>query len=135
MTGTELFEIPPAPENPVEYAATLRNEPILDTVRRAINNRHVMLAYQPVMYANDSTKPAFHEGLIRVLDQFQEVGVALRKSESLKYLEQSHCCGCPQRYTLEMRPTHKRHTYKPPNHSTASRLVGTVQTASQRTVN
>ena len=73
MTGTELFEIPPAPENPVEYAATLRNEPILDTVRRAINNRHVMLAYQPVMYANDPTKPAFHEGLIRVLDQFQEV--------------------------------------------------------------
>jgi len=73
MVGNELFEIPPAPENPVDYAATARNEPIIETVRRAINNRHVMLAYQPIVYANNPEKPAYYEGLIRVLDQFQEV--------------------------------------------------------------
>ena len=73
MVGNELFEIPPAPENPVDYAATVRNEPIIETVRRAINNRHVMLAYQPIVYANNPEKPAYYEGLIRVLDQFQEV--------------------------------------------------------------
>ena len=73
MVGTELFEIPPAPENPVDYAATVRDQPIIDTVRHAINNRHVMLAYQPIVYANNPEKPAYYEGLIRVLDQFQEV--------------------------------------------------------------
>ena len=73
MVGNELFEIPPAPDNPVDYAATVRHEPIIETVRRAINNRHVMLAYQPIVYANNPEKPAYYEGLIRVFDQFQEV--------------------------------------------------------------
>ncbi len=94
MTGTELFEIPPAPENPVEYAATIRDEPIIDTVRRAINNRHVMLAYQPVVYANDPEKIAYYEGLIRVLDKFQEVVEAKHFIPQVETMELGRILDC-----------------------------------------
>tara|TARA_R110002096_G_scaffold8802_3_gene35752 strand:+ start:4965 stop:5801 length:837 start_codon:yes stop_codon:yes gene_type:complete len=76
MPPLELFEIPSAPRNPLEYAASSRNEPILDTVRKAIKNKNVMLAYQPVVHSKYPDKPAFYEGLIRVLDSNQDIVAA-----------------------------------------------------------
>jgi EAL domain-containing protein (putative c-di-GMP-specific phosphodiesterase class I) len=76
MNTHDLFEIPAAPRNPLEYAASSKNQPILETVRTAIKNKNVMLAYQPVVHAKYPDKPAFYEGLIRVLDGNQQVVAA-----------------------------------------------------------
>lgn len=76
MQANDQYEIPSAPANPLDYAAAKQNEPILETVRKAIKNKNVMLAYQPVVHAKYPDKPAFYEGLIRVLDQTQQVVAA-----------------------------------------------------------
>ncbi|MFV0360045.1 EAL domain-containing protein [Tropicimonas sp.] len=41
---------------------------ILATVRRALDRRDVLLAYQPVVDARRPDRPAFFEGLLRVID-------------------------------------------------------------------
>ncbi|WP_136442111.1 EAL domain-containing protein [Pacificoceanicola onchidii] len=41
----------------------------MDMVRRAIEHRETMLAYQPVVQSADPGQVAFYEGLIRVLDE------------------------------------------------------------------
>jgi EAL domain-containing protein (putative c-di-GMP-specific phosphodiesterase class I) len=69
----DKFAIPNTPKNPLEYAAQIEKEPIIDIVRRAINAKHVMLAYQPVVQSKNPSKPAFYEGLIRVMDGLQQV--------------------------------------------------------------
>jgi EAL domain-containing protein (putative c-di-GMP-specific phosphodiesterase class I) len=76
MPTHDLFEIPKAPRNPLEYVASDRDEPILETVRKAIKNKNVMLAYQPVVHSKYPDKPAFYEGLIRVLDNNQNIVAA-----------------------------------------------------------
>ncbi|GAA4225631.1 EAL domain-containing protein (putative c-di-GMP-specific phosphodiesterase class I) [Sagittula marina] len=55
--------------NPLEYAVHARDAGTMDMVRRAIKHRQVVLAYQPVVQALQQDRPAFHEGLIRVLDE------------------------------------------------------------------
>lgn len=45
-----------------------RDRDTIQMVRRAVESRSVMLAYQPVMRADAPARPAFYEGLIRVLD-------------------------------------------------------------------
>ncbi len=42
---------------------------MLETVRDAITHKQTLLAYQPIVLAHDSNIIAFHEGLIRVLDE------------------------------------------------------------------
>ena len=76
MPHYDLFEIPTATKNPLEYAASSKSQPILGSVRNAIKNKHVMLAYKPVVHAKYPDKPAFYEGLIRVLDGAQQVVAA-----------------------------------------------------------
>lgn len=55
--------------NPLEKAVETRDKSTLTMVRDAVRHRHVMLAYQPVVTARNPSKPAFYEGLIRVLDE------------------------------------------------------------------
>ncbi|WP_435673777.1 EAL domain-containing protein [Neptunicoccus cionae] len=40
----------------------------IEMVRAAIKGRNVMLAYQPIVHSKNPTRPAYYEGLIRVLD-------------------------------------------------------------------
>ena len=40
----------------------------IEMVRAAIKSRNVMLAYQPIVHSKNPTRPAYYEGLIRVLD-------------------------------------------------------------------
>lgn len=56
-------------QNPLELALAKRDTAIIRTVREAIRHRQVMLAYQPVVRARRQESIAFHEGLIRVLDE------------------------------------------------------------------
>lgn len=54
--------------DPLSYAVMERDRNTIAMVERAIDRAEVMLAYQPVMLAGRPDRPAFFEGLIRVLD-------------------------------------------------------------------
>lgn len=61
-------DVPPGHESPLNYAATSRDAGVLKMVSDAIRHNEVILAYQPIVNVSDMKTPAFHEGLIRVLD-------------------------------------------------------------------
>ncbi|WP_108484946.1 EAL domain-containing protein [Oceaniglobus ichthyenteri] len=56
-------------ESPLSFAVSERDRDVLNTVERAVANGDVMLAYQPVVPAGRQDRPAFYEGLIRILDK------------------------------------------------------------------
>lgn len=55
--------------SPLSFAVAERDRNTMQMVRQAIASQEVMLAYQPVMQTARPDRPAFYEGLIRVLDQ------------------------------------------------------------------
>jgi EAL domain-containing protein (putative c-di-GMP-specific phosphodiesterase class I) len=55
-------------ESPLAAAIAARDSETMGMVRRAIHEKRMRLAYQPVVMATDPTRIAFHEGLIRVID-------------------------------------------------------------------
>lgn len=55
-------------ESPLAFAVAARDRATLSMVRSALEQRNVLLAFQPVMQARRAERPAFYEGLIRVLD-------------------------------------------------------------------
>ena len=61
--------IPEGQTSPLESAVHSRDGTTMDMVKEAIEHKQVRLAYQPVVSAKDTKKPAFYEGLIRVLDE------------------------------------------------------------------
>lgn len=60
---------PRAQRSPLAYAVETRDSSTLDMVRDAIAHKQVMLAYQPVVQAAHTKRPAFYEALVRVLDE------------------------------------------------------------------
>ena len=62
-----------SPISPLDYAQKKRKEPVIDTVTRAIARRNVLLAYQPIVHSSNPLKPAFYEGLIRIMDDTREI--------------------------------------------------------------
>lgn len=56
-------------DSPWSFAQEERTRLAVELVRRAIAGRRVMLAFQPVVQARDTTRIAFHEGLVRVMDE------------------------------------------------------------------
>lgn len=60
--------IDPEAPDPLSVAAAARRGETLAMVRRALERKDVMLAYQPVIHTGNPGSPAFYEGLIRVLD-------------------------------------------------------------------
>ncbi len=55
--------------SPLGVMISQQDRETMDMVREAIDLRRMRLAYQPVVLARDPERVAFHEGLIRVLDQ------------------------------------------------------------------
>ena len=55
--------------SPLSFAVSERDAQTLDMVKAAIASRNVLLAYQPVVQTARPDRPAFYEGLVRVLDQ------------------------------------------------------------------
>ncbi|MEL6206970.1 MAG: EAL domain-containing protein [Pseudomonadota bacterium] len=58
----------PGVGNPLDAAVAQRDADIIGMVRRALDRRDVILAYQAVVDARDTSRVAFYEGLLRVLD-------------------------------------------------------------------
>ncbi len=54
--------------SPLNYAIASRDKATLDMVADAIRHKNVLLAFQPIVQAASQERPAFYEGLIRVLD-------------------------------------------------------------------
>jgi len=54
--------------DPLTEAVVFRDTQILSMVRTAVEEKQVMLAYQPIVQTRDSARVAFYEGLIRVMD-------------------------------------------------------------------
>lgn len=55
--------------SPLDFAIAQRDKETLSMVRSAIVRQDVMLAFQPVVQTARPDRPAFYEGLIRVLDE------------------------------------------------------------------
>ncbi|QGX99952.1 EAL domain-containing protein [Roseovarius faecimaris] len=62
-------DIPAGHQDPLSYAVTARDRSTIEMVNQAVRHKQVMLAYQAVVPARDQSRPAFYEGLIRVLDE------------------------------------------------------------------
>ncbi|MBC7146269.1 MAG: EAL domain-containing protein [Thioclava marina] len=60
--------VSPDLDSPLSYAVAEQDRATISMVRRAIERRDVMLAYQPVIQTRRPEQPAFYEALIRVLD-------------------------------------------------------------------
>ncbi|MCP5085228.1 MAG: EAL domain-containing protein [Rhodobacteraceae bacterium] len=45
----------------------------MDMVRNAIDRKNIMLAFQPVVHSRNPTRPAFYEGLIRLLNEDRDI--------------------------------------------------------------
>ena len=63
-----MADLDPGTDSPLNFAVSSRDQDTLDMVQAAVYHRQTLLAFQPVMRADDFGKSAFHEGLIRVLD-------------------------------------------------------------------
>ncbi len=61
--------IDPAVESPLAFAVTQRDRDTLAMVRAALARKDVLLAFQPIVQAKRMTRVAFHEGLLRLLDE------------------------------------------------------------------
>lgn len=73
MSKTNEFYHSKNSNSPLDYALKKRTEPIIDTVIRAIERKNVLLAYQPIVHAKNPLKPAFYEGLIRIMDDTRDI--------------------------------------------------------------
>lgn len=62
------FASPGGAGNPLDAAVRERDRDILAMVRRSLDRKDVLLAYQPVVDARQTDRIAFFEGLIRVID-------------------------------------------------------------------
>uniref|UniRef100_UPI0039B85064 EAL domain-containing protein n=1 Tax=Albidovulum sp. TaxID=1872424 RepID=UPI0039B85064 len=59
----------PGQDSPLSAAVGLRDRDTLAMVARAVQRREVFLAFQPVVQAARQDRPAFYEGLIRLVDE------------------------------------------------------------------
>lgn len=54
--------------SPLDYAVAERDRAAVHLVRKAVETRNVVLAFQPVVQTAKTDRPAFYEGLIRIRD-------------------------------------------------------------------
>lgn len=66
---TERSDNPPAFGSPLDFAMDHQSRMTMATVRRAVARGDAVLAYQPVVQSDRPEQPAFHEGLIRIIDE------------------------------------------------------------------
>lgn len=72
--------------DPLAYVVTQQDRQVMAMVESALRSRRVRLAFQPVVLGHDPARVAFHEGLIRVLD---ESGRVIPARDFMAAVEQS----------------------------------------------
>ncbi|WP_147109131.1 EAL domain-containing protein [Tateyamaria sp. syn59] len=68
MKNKRFQNVPAGSENPLNAAVSARDRSTLSMVEQAVRHKQTLLAYQPVVIANDPGRVGFYEGLIRVMD-------------------------------------------------------------------
>lgn len=56
------------PRSPLDHAYSTHYHTTVQKVQKAIREKRVTLAYQPIVYAQETGQTAFYEGLLRVMD-------------------------------------------------------------------
>lgn len=87
-------DIPAGHDNPIAYAVSSRDRTVLDMVRQAVLHKQVLLAYQAVVPAGQQDRPAFYEGLIRVLDETGRVIPARDFIDAIEVTETGRIIDC-----------------------------------------
>lgn len=82
------------PRNALDAAVQNRDAGTMEMVRRAIQHRQTMLAFQPVVQAGAQTRVAFYEGLIRVLDETGRIIPAREFIETVEDTEYGRMLDC-----------------------------------------
>lgn len=91
--------VDPTESNPLRFALAQRDRETLSMVMRAVDRRDVVLAFQPVVQTARPDRPAFYEGLIRVLDDTGRVIPAQDFMPTIETTELGRKIDC---LTLEM---------------------------------
>ena len=55
--------------SPLDFAADRQSRLTMSTVRGAVERGDAVLAFQPIVPSDRPTRPAFYEGLIRIIDE------------------------------------------------------------------
>jgi EAL domain-containing protein (putative c-di-GMP-specific phosphodiesterase class I) len=84
----------PAQDSPLGAAIGMRDRETMSMVRRAVEKRDVMLAFQPVIQASRPDQPAFYEGLIRLLDETGRIIPAKDFIETIETQELGRIIDC-----------------------------------------
>ena len=66
-------DVPAGQDSPLNYAVSMRDKNTIQMVEDALNQGRVMLDYQAVVPSRNTAKPAFYEGLIRILDDSKRI--------------------------------------------------------------
>ena len=82
-----MTNMPGSPTDPFDYVLRRRNKSVLEQVRIALETDSVGLAFQPIVYVENTDRPAFHEGLVRLIDTNGEVIPARDFIEEVEMLE------------------------------------------------
>lgn len=61
-------QAPAGQGSPLDFAVDHQTRLTMATVRRAVERGDAVLAFQPIVQASRTDRPAFHEGLIRIID-------------------------------------------------------------------
>ena len=61
-------QTPAGQSSPLDFAVDHQTRLTMATVRRAVERGDAVLAFQPIVQASRTDRPAFHEGLIRIID-------------------------------------------------------------------
>ena len=69
LAQPSLMSTEQALHDPLHYAMASRDADVLSLVREALSAGRARLAFQPIMVAGPKVRPAFYEGLIRVMDK------------------------------------------------------------------
>ncbi|WP_284165137.1 EAL domain-containing protein [Frigidibacter sp. SD6-1] len=70
---TRRAPVEPADASPLDAAVTSRDREVMAMVRKALERKDVMLAFQPVISIARPDRPAFYEGFIRLLDETRRI--------------------------------------------------------------
>ncbi len=97
MPAAELLEQPDT--NPLDFAVAQRDRNVIDMVRNAIEWGDVILAFQPVVQTIAPERPAFYEGLIRVLDETGRIIPAKDFINTIEMMELGRQLDC---FAIEM---------------------------------
>lgn len=84
----------PSQDSPLSAAIGLRDRETMSMVRRAVERRDALLAFQPVVQSAQPGRPAFYEGLIRLLDETGRIIPARDFIETIETTELGRIVDC-----------------------------------------